>query len=140
MRAVRPKCSSRVCVGALQQKMTSYILTFDSITSHPIQANFKPSFSRFVKKQHKPLQLAIEDAVEEICETPTIGEAKTGDLHGIRVFKFMHQRREYLVAYRPPTDDEMARENVQVELLFIDFYQVGMHENFYADLKKYLKS
>lgn len=105
-----------------------------------MQANFKPPFSRFVKKQHKPLQLAIEDAVEEICETPAIGEAKTGDLQGVRVFKFVHQRREYLVAYRPPTDEEMARENVQVELLPIDFYQAGTHENFYTDLKKYLKS
>jgi len=105
-----------------------------------MQANFKPPFSRFVKKQHKPLQLAIEDAVDEICETPTIGEAKAGDLQGIRVFKFVHQRQEYLVAYRPPTDEEIARENVKVDLLFIDFYQAGTHENFYADLKKYLKS
>jgi len=45
-----------------------------------------------------------------------------------------------LVAYRPPTDEEIAAENVKVDLLFIDFYQAGTHENFYADLKKYLKS
>jgi len=105
-----------------------------------MQANFKPPFAKFVKKQHKPLQLAIEDAVEEICESPALGEAKTGDLQGIRVLKFVHQRQEYLVAYRPPTDEEMACENVKVDLLFIDFYQAGTHENFYADLKKYLKS
>ncbi|MBP7546662.1 MAG: type II toxin-antitoxin system RelE/ParE family toxin, partial [Corallincola sp.] len=43
---------------------------------------YKPPFSRFVKKAHKPLQLAIEDAVEEICENPEIGEAKVGDLTG----------------------------------------------------------
>lgn len=44
------------------------------------------------------------------------------------------------MAYPPPTDEEIARENAKVDLLFIDFYQAGTHENFYADLKKYLKS
>ena len=32
-----------------------------------MKPNYKPPFVRFVKKAHKPLQLAIEDAVEEIC-------------------------------------------------------------------------
>lgn len=27
-----------------------------------------------------------------------------------------------------------------IDLLLIDFYQVGTHENFYDDLKKYLKT
>jgi len=31
---------------------------------------FKPPFQAFVKKQHKALQLAIEDAVEDICADP----------------------------------------------------------------------
>jgi hypothetical protein len=44
------------------------------------------------------------------------------------------------MAYRPPTDEEMAIEGVQIELLIIDFYKVGVHENFYSDLKNYLKS
>ncbi|WP_176314798.1 type II toxin-antitoxin system RelE/ParE family toxin [Burkholderia vietnamiensis] len=105
-----------------------------------MKPNFKPPFNAFVKKQHKPLQLAIEDAVEDICDDPTIGEAKTGDLAGIRVYKFKHQRQEYLVAYRPPADEDLQAEGVDVELLLIDFYQVGSHENFYSTLKKYLKS
>ena len=97
--------------------------------------NYKPPFVRFVKKAHKPLQLAIEDAVEEICEAPEMGEAKVGDLAGIRVRKFKFNRQEYLIAYRPP----MATErNARLELLIIDFYQVGSHENFYDDLKRYL--
>lgn len=104
-----------------------------------MKPNYKPPFASFVKKQHKPLQLTIEDAVEVICETPEIGELKTGDLAGIRVYKFKHQRKEYLVAYRPPTRDE-TEDGVDVELLLIDFYQVGSHESFYAALKKYLKS
>ena len=45
-----------------------------------MRQNYKPPFSKFVKKAHKPLQLAIADATEDVCENPNIGEAKTGDL------------------------------------------------------------
>ena len=74
------------------------------------------SLFQYVKKAHKPLQLAIEDAVE-ICNTPEIGELKVGDLAGIRVYKFRFNRQEYLMAYRPPARD------LPVEFLGIDFYK-----------------
>jgi hypothetical protein len=105
-----------------------------------MQRNYKPPFAKFVKKQPPPLQLAIEDAVEDVCTNPKIGEMKTGDLQGMRVLKFTHRKQEYLIAYRPPNDEELLRERVDVGLLQIDFYQAGTHENFYSDLKKYLKS
>ena len=37
------------------------------------------------------------------------------------------------MAYRPPT------KNAPVEFLIIDFYQVGVHENFYDELKQFLR-
>lgn len=98
-----------------------------------MKPNYKRPFVQYVKKAHKPLQLAIEDAVEVVCEMPDVGELKVGDLAGIRVYKFRFNRQEYLVAYRPP-DDELP-----VEFLIIDFYQVGSHENFYDELKQYLR-
>ena len=98
-----------------------------------MQANFKRPFAQYVKKAHKPLQLAIEDAVELICASPEIGEAKVGDLAGIRVYKFRFSRQEYLVAYRSP------QKGAPLEFLIIDFYQVGSHENFYTGLKHYLR-
>ncbi len=101
--------------------------------------SYKPPFSKFVKKAHKPLQLAIEDATEAVCRNPEIGEAKVGDLAGIWVHKFSFNRQEYLIAYRPPSL-EARRKGVDVELLLIDFYRVGSHENFYDELKRYLKS
>ncbi|GGY54629.1 type II toxin-antitoxin system RelE/ParE family toxin [Pseudoduganella albidiflava] len=104
-----------------------------------MKPNYKAPFVSFVKKQHKPFQLAIEDAVEDVCAHPDIGEAKTGDLQGIRVHKFKYQRQEYLMAYRAPTSEALKRKDARLELLFIDFYQLGTHENFYASLKKYLK-
>ena len=98
-----------------------------------MRAQFKRPFAQFVKKAHKPLQLVIEDEVLNVCETPELGEAKVGDLNGIRVHKFRFARQEYLMAYRPP------RPDTPVAFLVIDFYQVDGHENFYDDLKKYLR-
>lgn len=94
---------------------------------------YKRPFIQFVKKAHKPLKLAIEDAVDLVCEYPDIGEVKTGDLAGIRVYKFRFNRQQYLVAYR------LSAQESPVEFLSIDFYQVGTHENFYDALKRYLK-
>ncbi len=104
-----------------------------------MKPSYKRPFSRFIKKAHKPLQLAIEDVVEALCAAPEMGEGKVGDLAGVWVYKFRFNRQEYLVAYRPPPD-ELLRQGAEVELLFVDFYQVGSHENFYDELKRYLKS
>jgi hypothetical protein len=87
---------------------------------------YKPPFRKFVKKQTRPLQLAAEDEVERIAEDPLIGETKLGDLHGIQVHKFKFQRQFFLIAYRA----------VGPEIIF---YSMGPHENFYRDLKRYLK-
>ena len=87
---------------------------------------FKPPFRKFVKKQTRPLQLAVEDEIEKIAKNPAIGETKIGDLRGIQVHKFKFQRQNILVAYRVTEPD-------------IVFYSIGTHENFYRDLKRCLK-
>lgn len=99
-----------------------------------MRTNFKRPFAQYIKKAHKPLKLAIEDEVEVVCEMPEIGELKAGDLAGVRVHKFRFNRQEYLIAYRPPAKD------APLEFLIIDFYQVGVHENFYDTLKQYLRN
>lgn len=102
-----------------------------------MQVRYKRPFSQFVKKAHKPLQLAIEDAVEAVCNNPGIGEAKVADLLGIWVYKFRFNRQEYLVAYRPLLPAQ--QQSTAIEFLVIDFYQVGTHENFYDTLKRHLR-
>ena len=104
-----------------------------------MKSSFKRPFARFVKKAHKSLQLAIEDAVDAVCEDPEIGEAKLGDLARIWVYKFKFNRLEYSMAYRPPAA-QTHRQSVNVDAVTIVFYQIGSHENFYAELKRYLKS
>lgn len=87
---------------------------------------YKPPFRRFVKKQTRAFQLAIEDETEKIYTDPDIGEAKKGDLAEFKVHKFNFQKQEYLIAYK-------LEDNTIV------FYTMGTHENFYRELKRYIK-
>jgi hypothetical protein len=91
-----------------------------------MNALYKSAFKKFVKKQSRGLQLAIEDETEVIISNPYIGEAKKGDLSGFRVHKFVFQKQEYLIAYKIIKD-------------CIIFYLIGTHENFYRELKRYIK-
>lgn len=96
-----------------------------------ILKTYKKPFTQFVKKQSRPFRAIIEDEVQLICENPEIGESKKGDLSTIRVHKFKFNHQEYLIAYSV---------NDGIQILMIDFYKVGTHENFYTELKKYLQS
>jgi len=87
---------------------------------------YKPLFRRFVKKQTRPFQLAIEDEVEKIIINPDMGEAKKSGLAGFRNHKFSHKKQRFLIAYRLQNKE-------------IVFFKIGPHENFYRELKKYLR-
>ncbi|MBL7180110.1 MAG: type II toxin-antitoxin system RelE/ParE family toxin [Desulfobacterales bacterium] len=69
---------------------------------------------------------SFEDEVEKIILKPDIGEAKKGDLSGFRVHKFSHKKQKFLIAYQFQAED-------------IVFFKIGPHENFYRELKKYLR-
>lgn len=85
-----------------------------------------PPFKKYVKRLPRHFQQAVLDAVEDIISDPTIGESKKGDLEGFRVYKFSMGRLLTLMAYKLEEDS-------------LILYQAGPHENFYRDLKKYLK-
>lgn len=111
------------------------------------EPTYKRPFANFVKKQHKPFQAVIEDEVQAVCDDPRIGEAKVGDLAGIRVHKFTFKKQGYLIAYsvpeaRPVEDEPEENEpgDESSKALPIEFFQIGPHENFYDDLKAYLKA
>lgn len=91
-----------------------------------MNALYKPAFRKFVKKQSRAFQLAIEDEVYEVLKNPQAGEQKKGYLAGLIVHKFKFHGQEYLVAY-------------SIEARDVVFYMIGTHENFYRDLKSYLK-
>ncbi len=85
-----------------------------------------PRFKKYVKKLPRHFQQVILDAVECVIADPDSGELKKGDLAGFRVYKFNMVRQLILMAYMVENDS-------------IVLYLVGPHENFYKDLKKYLK-
>lgn len=70
---------------------------------------------------------ALDHEVRNIAENPNIGEEKKGDLRGVFVHKFKLKANLYLLSYR--------KTGVDLELVMI-----GSHENYYRDLKSYLKS
>ena len=68
----------------------------------------------------------LDSEIKRILANPGIGEEKRGDLRGVRVHKFKMQKQLILLAY------SVSKQ----ELNLITF---GSHENYYRDLKKYLK-
>lgn len=82
-----------------------------------------PSFIKKRKKLRKNEIADLDDAVRAIIANPEIGVQKRGDLADIWVYKFKMAKRENLLAY---TWD--VEKRVLVAL--------GVHENFYRDLKK----
>ena len=85
-----------------------------------------PRFKKYVKKLPLPFQQVILDAVEDVLTDPNVGQPKKGDLTGFRVHKFSMGRQSVLLAYRVENDS-------------LILYQVGTHENFYQNLKTYIK-
>jgi len=85
------------------------------------------SFERKVKKFSKRQKLQLDEQIKLIAEDPTIGSEKKGDLRGIYVHKFKIKTIKYLLAYRFVKED-------------LELIMIGPHENYYRDLKKYLKS
>ena len=98
-----------------------------------MRTTYKKAFAQFVKKASKPLQLAIEIRVAEVCNNPRIGQQKLGDLRGVYVYKFRFNAQEYLMAYQ---FDYFAGV---IEITWIEFCQIGSHENFYTQLKKSIR-
>ena len=85
------------------------------------------SFEKKVKKMSKPEKGALDREVKRIAENPGIGEEKKGDLRGVFVHKFKLRATQYLLAYRQIGSD-------------LELVMSGPHENYYRDLKQYLKN
>jgi len=82
-----------------------------------------PTFERVAKKLHRQQKADLDEAVRVIAGGAEIGEAKVGDLAGIRVYKFRMVNQLCLLSYRVLDEDS------------IKLLTVGPHENFYRDLK-----
>lgn len=84
------------------------------------------SFAKTVKKFEKKQKLELDTEIKKIIQDPSIGSEKKGDLRGVLVHKFEIQSTLYLLSYRMLEED-------------IELIMIGPHENYYRDLKSYLK-
>jgi len=70
---------------------------------------------------------SLDREIKKIAGDPSIGEEKKGDLRGVFVHKFKLKTTQHLLSYR--------KVGGNLELVMI-----GPHENYYRDLKQYLKN
>lgn len=84
-------------------------------------------FAKQKKKLHPNQIKLLDKAVRYIIQQPKIGEQKKGDFHFVRVYKFKMISQECLLAYQLNEPDTII------------LLSLGTHENFYRDLKCYIK-
>ena len=85
-----------------------------------------PLFGRKVKKLKKNEKKRVDEEVKRIFDNPKIGQEKKEDLQGVKVHTYKIGNQQMLLAY----------EASEKEILLLTF---GSHENYYRDLKNYLK-
>ena len=84
---------------------------------------FERKLNKFTKQDKK----SLDKQILKIADNPAIGSEKKGDLRGVYIHKFKIKHTQYLLSYR------FAEENLELIM-------IGPHENYYRDLKSYLKS
>ncbi len=95
-----------------------------------LQVRFLPPAAKFIKKlKDRKLKSLYKKAIDEICEDYTIGQEKTGDLSGIYGYDIYYNKVNYELAY--------MIERVDEEIIVV--IMAGTRENFYEQLKRYMK-
>jgi mRNA-degrading endonuclease YafQ of YafQ-DinJ toxin-antitoxin module len=82
-----------------------------------------PAFKQRYKKLHQNQKTLVNEAIEVIKAHPLAGNQKKGDLAAVYVYKFDCVGQELLLAYE---------FDLETRILLA----LGVHENFYRDLKR----
>ena len=94
------------------------------------EVRFLPPAAKFLKKlEDKKLKTLYQEAIDKIREDHTVGTAKAGDLSGIYGYDLFSNKTNYELAYRV----EYVEDKIIVVIL------AGTRENFYEELKRYIK-
>ncbi|MCL5071310.1 MAG: type II toxin-antitoxin system RelE/ParE family toxin [Actinobacteria bacterium] len=90
-----------------------------------------PAAAHFLKKiKEKPLKLAFQKIIDNIIQNPYGGKSKTGDLSGVCCCDFFYNKTNYEIAYT------IIEGNDKTVVIIL----AGTRENFYNELKRYMKS
>jgi mRNA interferase RelE/StbE len=90
-----------------------------------VQVIQMPMFKKVYKKLHPKEKGIVDGVIEKIVKDPKLGDEKKGELNDVFVYKFKIHRQEMLLAY-----EWIPKKRILLAL--------GVHENFYRDLKKAL--
>ncbi len=94
------------------------------------EVRFLPPAARFLKKlRDKKLKTLYKNAIDKISEDYSIGEAKKGDLSGVYGYDIYYHGINYELAYTV----EYAENRIIIIIM------AGTRENFYNELKQYMK-
>jgi len=94
------------------------------------EVRFTTAAKKYFKKLvDKKLKKNFLNAVEKISQDPFIGEQKTGDLKGVYGYNVFYSGGNYELAY-------LIYETPEQKVLII---LAGTRENFYEQLKRYMK-
>lgn len=83
-------------------------------------------FSKKIKKLSAKQKSDLDKAVRLIMTDPLVGQEKRGDLIGVFVHKFKSSGQQFLLAYEWDEDSRTL-------------LMIGVHENFYKNLKRFRK-
>lgn len=83
----------------------------------------------FKKIKENGLKKAFRDALSQIAEDPSCGSEKNGDLAGMYGYDVYYNKTNYEIAYR------VYEEDGKIVVVVL----AGTRENFYNELKRYLK-
>ena len=84
-------------------------------------------FAKAVKKLHTNQKADLDKAVQLLIQDPLIGDLKSGDLGGVRVYKFKMVNQLNRLAY-----------SYEDKVFTLSLLALGSHENFSRDLKQSL--
>lgn len=94
------------------------------------EVRFLPPAAKFLKKiKDKKLLTLYKNAIDKIRNDHTVGELKKGDLKGIYCYDIYYNKTNYELAYTV----EYEKNKIIVVIM------AGTRENFYEELKKYMR-
>ena len=92
---------------------------------------YTPNAEKYFRKlKDRKLKEHYLEAINLIRSNPLIGQVKSGDLKGIFCYDIYHNRTNYEIAYKITQMDDG-------KLILV--IMAGTRENFYQEIKKYLK-
>ena len=95
------------------------------------EVRFLPPAAKFIKKLNdKKLKALYQKAIDEICTDHTVEEPKRGDLQGVWGYDIYYNKTNYELAYTV----EYVDDKIIVVIM------AGTRENFYEELKRYMKN